>query len=52
MDENVPYTSYLSQKEDRFIEKCNFCDDSKLLKNNFDVQVQGVKKCPLWSLFG
>jgi hypothetical protein len=35
MGENVPYTSYLSQIEYSFIEKCNFCDDLKLLKNNF-----------------
>jgi hypothetical protein len=35
MGENVPYTSYLSQKEHSFIEKCNFCDDLKPLKNKF-----------------
>jgi hypothetical protein len=44
MGENLPSTSYLSQKEYRFIEKCNFCDDLKLLKKIvFGVQVQGVK---------
>jgi hypothetical protein len=47
MGENVPYTSYLSQKEHRFIEKCYFCDDLKLLKNIFCVQAQGVKTQPL-----
>jgi hypothetical protein len=34
MGENVPCTPYLSQKENSFIEKCNFCDDLKLLKKN------------------
>jgi hypothetical protein len=47
MGENVPYTSYLSQKKHSFIEKCYFCDDLNLLKNLFSMQVQGVKKCPL-----
>jgi hypothetical protein len=42
----VPYTSYLSEKEHSFIEKCNFCDDLKLLKNLFGVQMQGVKNAP------
>jgi hypothetical protein len=32
MGENVPYTSYLGQKEHSFIEKLNFCDDLKLLR--------------------
>jgi hypothetical protein len=41
MGENVPYTSYLGQKEHSFIEKCNFCNDLKLLKNIF-FYVQGV----------
>jgi hypothetical protein len=31
MGKNVPYTSYLSQKEHSFIEKCNFGDDLKFL---------------------
>jgi hypothetical protein len=35
MGENVPYTSYLSKKVHSFIEKCNFCDDLKLLKKTF-----------------
>jgi hypothetical protein len=35
MGENVPYTSYLSQNEHSFTEKCNFCDNLKLLKNLF-----------------
>jgi hypothetical protein len=35
MGENVPYTSYLSQKEHSFNEKCNFCDDLKLFKKTF-----------------
>jgi hypothetical protein len=38
MGENMPYTSYLSQKELSFIEKCNFCKDFKLLKNNTPLQ--------------
>jgi hypothetical protein len=47
MGENVPYTSYLSQKEHNFIEKCHFCDNLKLLKKLFYVQVQlGVKNAP------
>jgi hypothetical protein len=29
---NVPYTSYLSQKEHSFIKKCNFCDDLNFRK--------------------
>jgi hypothetical protein len=48
MGENIPYTSYLSQKEHSFIKKCNFCTDLNLLKKNFfGVQVQWVKNAPL-----
>jgi hypothetical protein len=47
MGENVPYTntSYLRQKDPSFIEKCNFCNDLKLLKKLF-LGVQGVKNAP------
>jgi hypothetical protein len=47
MGENVPYTSYLSQKEHSFIKKCNFCDDLNLLKIFLLLQVQGIKNAPL-----
>jgi hypothetical protein len=48
MGENVPYISYLSQRENSFIEKCNFCDDLKLLeKKFFGMQVQEIKNAPL-----
>jgi hypothetical protein len=38
MGENVPYTSYLSQKEHNFIEKCNF--------------LQGFKNAPFEQNYG
>jgi hypothetical protein len=59
MGENVPDTSYLSQKEHSFIEKCNFCDDLKLLgknvcndlkllgKNFWACKCKGLKNTPL-----
>jgi hypothetical protein len=47
MVENVPYTSYLRQREHSFIKKLNFCDNLNLLKKHFCVQVQGVKNAPL-----
>jgi hypothetical protein len=46
MGENVPYTSYLSQKEHSFIEICNFCDDLKLLKEK-KFSYKGLRMPPL-----
>jgi hypothetical protein len=47
MGENVPCTSYLSQKLHSFIKKYNFGDNLNLFKKFFCVQVQGVKNAPL-----
>jgi hypothetical protein len=43
MGENVPYTSYLSQKEHSFtfIKKCNFSEDLKLL---WHARARGLNK--------
>jgi hypothetical protein len=43
MGENVPYTSYLSQKEHSFIKKCIFATIFNLCES------EGVKNAPLKS---